>query len=215
MMLVRKPTACRLGSWIVGACLSVAASAIATAQSPPKNFVMHESPKPIPTIAFEDELGRAQSLTDLRGKVVLLNIWATWCGPCRREMPALDRLQATLGGPEFEVVALSIDRSGIEAVRKFYTDVGVRNLALRIDNSGKAARELGAVGLPATVLIDRQGHEIGRLMGPAEWDEPGIVEFLKHVVAQKASAAEVPVRVSLAGTETVPVIAMNQPGRTP
>ncbi len=215
MMLVSKPTAFRLRSWLVGACLSVAASPVVVAQSPPKNFVMHEASKQVPAIAFEDEQGRAQSLADFRGKVVLLNIWATWCGPCRREMPALDRLQAALGGAEFQVVALSIDRSGIEAVRKFYAEVGVRNLALHIDSTGKAARDLGAIGLPATVLIDRQGREIGRLMGPAEWDEPGIVEFLKRVVAQKASATEVQVRVSSTGTATVPLNAMNQPGRTP
>jgi hypothetical protein len=192
-MFASKLTAFRLRSWLVGACLSVAASSVVVAQSPPKNFVMHEAPKQVPAIAFEDEQGRAQSL----------------------EMPALDRLQATLGGPEFEVVALSIDRSGIEAVRKFYAEVGVRNLALRIDSSGKAARELGAIGLPVTVLIDRRGREIGRLMGPAEWDEPGIVEFLKRVVAQKASATEVPVQVSSTGTATVLLNAMNQPGRTP
>jgi thiol-disulfide isomerase/thioredoxin len=193
MMLARTPTTLRLRYWLVGAYLSVAASSIAIAQSAPKGFVTHESPKPIPAIAFEDEQGRARSLADFRGKVVLLNIWATWCGPCRREMPALDRLQATLGGPEFEVVALSIDRSGIEAVRKFYIEVGVRNLALHIDGSGKAARELGAIGVPATVLISREGREIGRLMGPAEWDEPETVEFLKHVISQKASAITAPI----------------------
>jgi thiol-disulfide isomerase/thioredoxin len=213
MMLVSKPKALR--SWLVGASLSVAVSSVVIAQSPPTNFVMHEAPRQVPAIAFDDEQGRPQSLADFRGRVVLLNIWATWCGPCRREMPALDRLQAILGGPGFEVVALSIDRSGIEAVRKFYTEVGVRNLALHIDSSGKAARELGAIGVPVTILIDRQGREIGRLMGPAEWDEPGIVEFLKRAVAQKESAADVPVPPGSAGTESVPLNAMNQPGRTP
>ena len=215
MMLVCRPTALRLRSWLVGACLFVVVSSMAGAQSPPKNFVMHESPKPLPAIAFEDEQGRAQSLSDFHGKVVLLNIWATWCGPCRREMPALDRLQATLGGPEFEVVALSIDRTGIEAVRKFYAEVGVRNLTIHIDSSGKAARELGAIGIPATFLIDREGREIGRLIGPAEWDAPGIVEFLKRVVAQKASAAEAPIRASSAGTNTGLSNLRNQPGSTP
>lgn len=213
-MLARKPTALRFRTWLIGACLAVAALPIAIAQSPPKNFVSHEELKPVPKITVEDEQGRARSLADLQGKVVLLNIWATWCGPCRREMPSLDRLQATLGGSEFEVVALSIDRTGVEAVRKFYTDVGIRNLAIHIDRSGSAARDLGAIGVPATILIDRQGREIGRLMGPAEWDEPGIVEFLKRLVAQKASAAEMPATRSV-GAETGPLNATTQPRRTP
>jgi thiol-disulfide isomerase/thioredoxin len=214
MPVLFKPTALRLGSWLVGACLSVAASSVAVAQSPPKNFVRHEAPKQIPAIAFEDDQGRARSLADFHGKVVLLNIWATWCGPCRREMPSLDRLQATLGGSEFEVVALSIDRSGIEAVRKFYAEVGVRNLAVHIDSSGKAARDLGAVGLPATFLIDRQGREIGRLMGPAEWDEPAIVAFLRRVVSQRTGAAGAPIHAGRPGITTRSVDSTNQAGRT-
>ena len=208
-MPARRPAVSRLRFWFIGVFLGVVASSIAIAESPPKSFVVYEAPQPIPTITFEDEQGRTQGLGDFRGKVVLLNIWATWCGPCRREMPALDRLQATLGGPELEVVALSIDRSGIEAVRKFYTEVEVRNLALHIDSSGKAAREIGAIGVPATLLIDRDGREIGRLMGPAEWDEPATVEFLKRVLSQSASAVEMSTRTMVRSLDT-----MNQPGRT-
>lgn len=181
---ILRPFSCAL----LVAYLLLAGTELAAAQQPPKNFVMHEVPRPLPMITFEDEEGRSRRLTDFVGKVVLLNIWATWCGPCRREMPALDRVQSTLGGAEFEVISLSIDRAGIGAVRKFYAEVGVRNLGLYIDSSGKAARELGAVGVPATLLIDREGRELGRLMGPAEWDEPEIVEFLRRVVAPKKDA---------------------------
>lgn len=149
---------------------------------------MHAAPKPVPAIAFDDGEGRARSLADFHGKVVLLNIWATWCGPCRREMPSLDRLQETLGGHDFEVIALSIDRAGLEAVRKFYADVGIRKLTIYIDSSGKATRELATIGVPATLLIDREGRELGRLVGPAEWDDPDIIQFLKRIVAQKYSA---------------------------
>ena len=173
---------------LLAAGLLVAGTAIASAQQPPKNFIFHEAPKPIASIAFEDGQGRSRSLADFRGKVVLLNIWATWCGPCRREMPSLDRLQGLLGGADFEVVALSIDRSGIETVRKFYADVGIRKLSIYIDSSGKATRELATVGVPATLLIDRAGRELGRLVGPAEWDEPDIVQFLKRVIAQKTGS---------------------------
>src|SRR3546814_2020452 len=110
--------------------------------------------------------------SDLRGKIVLLNIWATWCGPCREEMPTLDRLQARLGGPAFEVVALSIDRAGIGVVSEFYAEISVQHLAKHIDESGKAADELNALGLHTTLLIDPEGREIGRHVGPAAWDAP-------------------------------------------
>jgi len=129
-----------------------------------------------------------RNLADFKGKVVLLNIWATWCGPCRNEMPALDRLQAGLGGSDFEVVALSIDRGGMDAVRKFFADIGIGTLAMYLDSSGQALRTLSALGLPTTLLIDREGREIGRLIGPADWDSPEMVEFVRCVVARSDAA---------------------------
>jgi thiol-disulfide isomerase/thioredoxin len=192
MMSALKRIVQRAGLRLAGVCLAVVAAQFAAAQEPPRNFVLHEALKPVPMLRFETGEGQPRSLSDFRGKVVLLNIWATWCGPCRREMPALDRLQATLGGDDFEVVALSIDRAGVDVVRKFYAEVGVRNLAIYIDTGGKALRELGAVGLPMTLVIDRKGREIGRLAGPAEWDAPEIVAFLRRVMSQQTGAAEPP-----------------------
>jgi thiol-disulfide isomerase/thioredoxin len=159
----------------------------AAAPPPPANFIVPDSPKPLPAIVFADGEGKTGSLADFRGKVVLLNIWATWCVPCRKEMPTLDRLQAKLGGPDFEVVTLSIDRGGADAVRKFYAAVGVKNLAITLDAKGEAPFKLGTVGVPTTLLIDREGQEIGRLIGAAEWDSPEMVEFLKSKIAQKDS----------------------------
>jgi thiol-disulfide isomerase/thioredoxin len=150
-----------------------------TAAEPPQKFAVHEAPIPVPEIDFEDSTAQPRTLADFRGKVVLLNIWATWCVPCRKEMPTLDRLQAKLGGPDFEVVALSIDRAGPDAVRKFFTEVGIEHLALNIDASSKAMFRLGVFGLPTTLLIDRDGMEVGRLIGPAEWDSPEMVEFIR------------------------------------
>lgn len=151
---------------------------------------LHEKPQTIPDIRFKDASGRHISLEHFRPKVVLLNIWATWCVPCRREMPTLDRLQAELSGPDFEVVALSIDRAGIDVVRKFYAEIGMKHLAMYIDSSGKAARELGAVGLPTTLLIARDGREIGRLVGPAEWDAPEMATFIRnHLARERGSLA--------------------------
>ena len=178
----------RLAASMAAAVVMLATSQFAAGQEPPKNFVMHDAPKPVAAIKFDDAQGQSRNLADFKGKVVLLNIWATWCGPCRKEMPALDRLQAALGGPDFEVVALSIDRGGMDAARKFLADIGIRTLAIYLDSSGQALRTLSALGLPTTLLIDREGREIGRLIGPAEWDSPEMVEFVRCVVAKGDAA---------------------------
>jgi thiol-disulfide isomerase/thioredoxin len=166
-------------------CAMVTLARPTLAAEAPANFIIHETPAAIPAVEFQDNGRRPLTLADFKGKVVLLNVWATWCVSCREEMPTLDRLQATLGGPDFEVVALSIDRAGPEAVRKFYTEFGVKHLALYIDESGKANRTLGLIGLPTTLLIDRDGREVGRLIGPAEWDAPEMVAFVRSRLAEK------------------------------
>jgi len=158
---------------------------IAIAQEPPENFTLHVTPLPLPALAFQDGDGMAIGLADFRGKVVLLNIWATWCGPCKREMPTLDGLQAQLGGPVFEVVALSIDRAGLEVVRKFYDEIGIKHLSTYIDSSGKSSRELRIAGLPTTLLVGPEGRELGRLVGPAEWDSPEMIAFLRKQITKK------------------------------
>ena len=163
----------------------IATLRIASAQEPPKNFVFVGKPTPILEITFDDTEGQARKLADFKGKVLLVNIWATWCGPCRKEMPALDRLQARLGGPDFEVIPVSIDRGGMEAIRKFYGEIGVRNLAMYVDTVGQVLRQVRALGLPTTLLIDRSGQEIGRVIGPVEWDTPEIAEFLSSFIQNK------------------------------
>jgi thiol-disulfide isomerase/thioredoxin len=133
-------------------------------------FVFRKEPEALPEVKFQDAGGKERTLADWRGKVVLLNLWATWCVPCRKEMPALDRLQQELGSDKFEVVAVSVDRKGIEGARKFLDDTKAGKLALYVDPTTRMLSDLKAVGLPATVLIDAQGREVGRLLGPAEWD---------------------------------------------
>ena len=140
-------------------------------------------PKPIPELRFVDGAGRALTLADFRGKVLLLNIWATWCAPCREEMPALDRLQAQLGGERFQVVALSVDLQGAPIARKFYGEVGIKALPLYVDPTAKAAFVVDAAGLPATLLVDRAGREVGRHLGPVKWDSPEVVEHLRRAIA--------------------------------
>lgn len=140
-------------------------------------------PRPVPEIRFVDGEGKPRSLADFRGKVVLLNIWATWCVPCREEMPTLDRLQGQLGGPDFQVVALSVDQDGLPVVRDFYREIGIQHLEMFVDDSMQAIQDLGAFGLPATLLLDRQGREVGRKLGAANWDGPEVVQYLREVIA--------------------------------
>jgi thiol-disulfide isomerase/thioredoxin len=133
-------------------------------------FVFRKTPEPLPAISYVDSTGTARTEADLKGRVVLLNLWATWCAPCLKEMPALDRLQKELGSDKFEVVALSVDRAGPDAAKKFLDKIKVQNLKLYADSSAKAAISLKAVGMPTTLLLNTQAQEIGRLVGPAEWD---------------------------------------------
>jgi thiol-disulfide isomerase/thioredoxin len=133
-------------------------------------FVFRKEPEALLAFSFQDGTGRERTLADWRGRIVLLNLWATWCVPCRKEMPALDRLQAEMGSDRFEVVAVSVDRSGVQGARKFLDETKVGRLALYADPSARLAATLRAIGLPATLLIDAEGREVGRLLGPAEWD---------------------------------------------
>ncbi len=142
-------------------------------------FAMHPEPKVLEEFKFVSGDLKAASLADFRGKLVLLNIWATWCGPCREEMPTLDRLQAKLGGPDFEVVALSIDQGGVPVVKDFYEELGLKALRIFVDPSVTAPVALNALGVPTTLLINRKGQEIGRYTGPAEWDSPKVETLIR------------------------------------
>ncbi len=152
------------------------AGLLVTTQGPPLHLL--DSPRALRTIAFEDGQGRKRALSDFRGRVVLLNVWATWCVPCREEMPALDRLQQNFGGPGFEVLALAIDAGGAAAVKRFYEEIGIRALAVYVDRTMRASGDLAVVGVPTTLLIDRDGREIGRRTGPAPWDKPETVRWI-------------------------------------
>ena len=143
-------------------------------------FVTQSTPAAMPAVAFVDADGKTRSLDEFKGKVVLLNLWATWCGPCVEEMPSLDRLQARLGGEGFTVVALAMDKQGKQLVEPFLAKLGVKNLTMYLDTSGNATRALKARGLPTTFLIDREGREIGRLEGAAAWDSDAAAAFLRH-----------------------------------
>jgi thiol-disulfide isomerase/thioredoxin len=156
---------------------------IAFAGEAPRNFILHEMPEPGAVVRFEDGQGQTRSLADFRGKIVLLNVWATWCAPCIKEIPALDGLAAVLNGPDFAVVAVSVDRKGIDAVRKVFAERGVQKLPIYIDRSGEALRTVRAIGLPVSLLIDREGREFGRAVGPAKWDDDSTIAFFRRLVS--------------------------------
>ena len=141
-------------------------------------ITLHGQPRELPPLRFTDEHGAETGLAAFRGRTVLLNIWATWCGPCREEMPTLDRLQAVLGGPTFEIIALSIDSGGLSVVLAFFRQIGIRHLHPYLDTYHDAM-DLGAV-VPLTVLIDGQGRELGRKLGPAKWDDPQMLELIRR-----------------------------------
>jgi thiol-disulfide isomerase/thioredoxin len=144
----------------------------ALATGPLAGFLVHEGRRPVAPFTFTGASGETLSLDGWKGKVVLLNLWATWCAPCRKEMPDLAKLQQQMGGTDFEVVALSLDRKGLEASGAFLKEIGADSLKLYVEPEGKSLAALQALGLPATVLIDRQGREAGRLLGPADWSSP-------------------------------------------
>lgn len=135
-------------------------------------FVFKKAPEPLPDVTFTDKTGKEMHLADWKGRVVLLNLWATWCGPCREEMPSLDRLQKALGSDKFHVIALANDRTGTAAVLKFLDGIKVASLTPYIDSTTRSGSALKVIGMPTTLLIDTDGREIGRFMGPAEWDGP-------------------------------------------
>jgi thiol-disulfide isomerase/thioredoxin len=150
------------------------------------NFAPVE-PRPVPELTFFDGDGNEVTLADFRGDVVVLNLWATWCAPCRREMPSLDRLQAQLGDDGLNVIALSLDRGDVAKVRAFLDEVDVAHLALYHDPEAAAGRTLGTPGLPTTVVIDRAGLEVGRLLGPAEWDSAEAIALLRPLLEAGAN----------------------------
>ena len=149
-------------------------------------LTMATSPLRLPDLAFEDADGKPRKLSDWRGKTVLVNLWATWCVPCRKEMPALDSLQTKLGGKDFEVVAINIDTRDPEKPKNFLKEANLTKLAYFTDTKAKVFQDLKgigkALGMPTSILVDAQGCEIGNLAGPAEWASDDAIKLIKAAV---------------------------------
>lgn len=154
----------------------------AYAQGKMVTFVAKAEPQALPEIVFQDATGKQRSLAEWRGKVVLLNVWATWCAPCRHEMPSLDRLKQAMGSKAFDVVALSTDRDGIAKAKAFLDEIAVKALEPLVDPTAKSASALKVIGMPATLLIDAQGRELGRVTGPAEWDSDDAKRLIEAAI---------------------------------
>jgi thiol-disulfide isomerase/thioredoxin len=146
----------------------------------PIGFALAAQPQPAPAAEFKTAAGKRLTLGDFRGRVVLLNIWATWCGPCRSEMPSLDRLQAQHRHDGLAVLTVSVDSDGSLAVRRFFEQSGIRNLTPYLDADNATARAFGAHAIPTTLLIGRDGKVIGSIVGAMEWDSPDAVALIRH-----------------------------------
>jgi thiol-disulfide isomerase/thioredoxin len=147
-----------------------------------------KDPKPLPDLAFTGPDGTPLTLASFRGRTILLNLWATWCAPCRHEMPALDKLQAELGGPDFEVVTVNIDQRNLDRPKTFLREIGVTRLATYSDPSAKIFQQLRAVdralGMPTTLIIDPAGCELGYLAGPAEWASEDALRLMRAALGR-------------------------------
>ena len=134
-----------------------------------KKLVFASEAKDVSQAVFTTPDGIEHTLSDWQGKYVLVNFWATWCAPCRKEMPSLDALQEEFGGDAFEVVTIATGRNAIPAIERFFEEVEVTHLPILLDPKQKLARDMAVLGLPISVILNPEGHEIARLRGDAEW----------------------------------------------
>jgi thiol-disulfide isomerase/thioredoxin len=147
-------------------------------------FELRAAPASLAPVEFQDETGRKIALDRFHGRFVLLNFWATWCPPCRAEMPSLNSLAAHFPATELSIVPVSVDVAGVVAARGYYSELRLDRLPLYVDPSMGAMHAVAVVGIPTTLLLDREGREIGRLVGAAQWDSPAIIEGLAKVLAR-------------------------------
>ena len=186
-----------MGASLYVAALSGAtpAAASAAAQALPAQFgqsgemarmTVHPEPRARAETAFRNAEGAELRFADYAGKVVLVNFWATWCPPCLKEMPSIDRLAGAMEGRDFEVLAISTDRGDIGKPTRWFAQNGIEHLEVLHDPRMALAREVALLGQPTTLILDRQGREIARFVGEAEWDSPEAKALIEGVIAATA-----------------------------
>jgi thiol-disulfide isomerase/thioredoxin len=173
--------------------LVVVKGPLAAADRPPltgqmRKFTLHETPRPAPEVAFQDAAGKRIDLGEFHGRLVLVNLWATWCAPCVEEMPSLERLQAALGGDDFTILAVSSDRAGQKVVAPFLEKHGLKRLPIYLDPDSAFTRSTGARGLPTSILVDREGREVGRFEGAADWDSGDATALIRFYLKPRGQA---------------------------
>jgi thiol-disulfide isomerase/thioredoxin len=183
------------GLILLGTALGLPGAAAGGNAGPPlggslEDFTLIDPPRPVPRASFLDADQQPVTMDRFKGRVVLLNLWATWCGPCREEMPSIDRLQAQLGGEDFTVLALSLDQGGLTPVRHFYQQLGIRHLDIYLDPPNALALALKVPALPTTLVIDRAGQIVGLMVGPATWDSPDALALMKYFIEKDASGGQ-------------------------
>ena len=146
-----------------------------------EDFEISKENKNISNLTFEDHTGKKIKFANFKGKILLINFWATWCAPCIKEMPSLDRLQLKLN-KNFKVLAISEDRNGIKKVKDFFAENNINNLEQYFDVKGKLAKELELIGMPTTLVVDKKGYVIGRYQGDMEWDDTEVIKFINYFI---------------------------------
>lgn len=154
----------------------------ATREGDMKKLSFHSEPKATSAKTFTAEGSSDATLADFKGKHILLNFWATWCAPCRKEMPMLAELQSEFGGDDFAVVTLATGRNPLPAIETFFEEIGVENLPMHRDPKQQIARDMGVLGLPITVILDPAGREIARLQGDAHWSDDNAKALIKGLL---------------------------------
>lgn len=186
----------------LAAAIMLAAPDLLADQGPPlqgefRDLTLLDPPAPAPETRFFNDRELPVSLADFRGRLVLVNLWATWCPPCVYEMPSLDRLQGKLAGEGLTVLAVSVDKQGLDIVKPFLRDLAAQHLEAYIDPRGKLAAALGMTAVPTSYLIDGQGRIVAVMEGSAEWDSPEAVALLRHYLRIGAPADGGAVRTQL------------------
>ena len=147
-----------------------------------RKLQFHSELKPTTAIPYTRADGSTGRLSDYQGKVVVLNFWATWCAPCRKEMPELSALQSTLGGNNFAVVTIATGPNPLHKIAAFFRDIKINNLPSHRDPRQALARGMGVLGLPTTLILDREGQEVARLLGDTNWHSDSALTIMRALI---------------------------------